>query len=71
MDAIVPEPEGGAQADPPGAGANLKAAIVASLSELLPLSRDELIAQRYERFRKFGTPGRQPTLPPLSQGETS
>ena len=71
MDAVVPEPEGGAQTDPSAAGANLKAAIVASLGELLPLSTDELIAQRYERFRKFGTPGRQPTLPPLSQGETS
>jgi acetyl-CoA carboxylase carboxyl transferase beta subunit/acetyl-CoA carboxylase carboxyl transferase alpha subunit len=71
MDAVVPEPEGGAQTDPSAAGANLKAAIVATLGELLPLSTDELIAQRYERFRKFGTPGRQPTLPPLSQGETS
>jgi acyl-CoA carboxylase subunit beta len=69
MDAVVPEPEGGAQADPAAAGTNLKAAIVASLSELLPLSADELIAQRYERFRKFGTPGRQPTLPPIT-GET-
>jgi acetyl-CoA carboxylase carboxyl transferase alpha subunit/acetyl-CoA carboxylase carboxyl transferase beta subunit len=71
MDGVVPEPEGGAQADPPAAGANLKAAIVATLGELLGLSAPELIAQRYERFRKFGTPGRQPTLPPPSQGETS
>jgi len=69
MDAVVAEPEGGAQTDPPAAGANLKAAIVASLGELLPLSTDELIAQRYERFRKFGAPGRQPTLPPIT-GET-
>jgi acetyl-CoA carboxylase carboxyl transferase subunit beta len=69
MDAIVPEPQGGAQSDPMAAGANVKSAIVASLAELLPLSTDELIAQRYERFRKFGTPGRQPTLPPIT-GET-
>ena len=69
MDAVVPEPDGGAHADPAAAGANLKAAIVASLRELLPLSPEELIAQRYERFRKFGTPGRQPGLPPIT-GET-
>jgi acyl-CoA carboxylase subunit beta len=69
MDAIVPEPDGGAQADPAAAGANLKTAIVASLAELLPLGPDELIAQRYARFRKFGAPGRQPVLPPIT-GET-
>jgi acetyl-CoA carboxylase carboxyl transferase subunit beta len=69
MDAIVPEPEGGAQTDPSAAGANLKAAIVASLAELLPLDPQELVAQRYERFRKFGAPGLQPVLPPIT-GET-
>ncbi|HEX4109923.1 MAG TPA: acetyl-CoA carboxylase carboxyltransferase subunit alpha [Solirubrobacteraceae bacterium] len=65
MDAVVPEPEGGAQLDPLVAGANVKAAIVAQLAELLPLSVDDLVAQRYERFRKFGAPGRQPVLPPI------
>jgi acetyl-CoA carboxylase carboxyl transferase beta subunit/acetyl-CoA carboxylase carboxyl transferase alpha subunit len=69
MDAIVPEPEGGAQTDPVATGANLKAAIVASLAELLPLDPQELVAQRYERFRKFGAPGLQPVLPPIT-GET-
>ena len=69
MDAVVLEPDGGAQADPAAAGANVKAAIVHTLSELLPLSPQELIDQRYERFRKFGTPGRQPALPPIT-GET-
>jgi acetyl-CoA carboxylase carboxyl transferase subunit beta len=69
MDAVVLEPEGGAQADPPAAGANLKAAIVASLSELLPLGPEELVARRYARFRKFGAPGQQPVLPPIT-GET-
>jgi acyl-CoA carboxylase subunit beta len=69
MDAVVPEPDGGAQADPAAAGANVKAAIVSSLRELLPLSPQQLIDQRYERFRKFGTPGSQPSLPPIT-GET-
>jgi acetyl-CoA carboxylase carboxyl transferase beta subunit/acetyl-CoA carboxylase carboxyl transferase alpha subunit len=69
MDSVVPEPDGGAQADPAAAGANVKAAIVASLRELLPLTPQELIDQRYQRFRKFGTPGSQPSLPPIT-GET-
>ncbi len=69
MDAVVPEPEGGAHTDPAAAGANLRAAIVAGLAELLPLGTDQLLAQRYERFRKFGAPGAQPVLPPIS-GET-
>jgi acetyl-CoA carboxylase carboxyl transferase beta subunit/acetyl-CoA carboxylase carboxyl transferase alpha subunit len=68
MDAIVPEPDGGAQDDPNAAGANLRAALIVSLKELLPLQPDELLAQRYERFRKFGAPGRQPVLPPITGG---
>lgn len=69
MDAVVPEPDEGAQADPSTAAANLRTALIASLEELLPLETDELLAQRYERFRKFGAPGRQPVLPPIT-GET-
>jgi acyl-CoA carboxylase subunit beta len=64
MDAAVPEPEGGAHADPPAAGANLKAAILACLGELLDKSPEQLLAERYDRYRAFGTPGRQPLLPP-------
>jgi acetyl-CoA carboxylase alpha subunit len=67
MDAVVPEPEGGAHTDPPAAGANLKTALVDSLRELLSLSPGELREQRYERFRKFGAPGRQPVLPPIEE----
>jgi acetyl-CoA carboxylase carboxyl transferase subunit beta len=67
MDAVVPEPEAGAQEDPAAAGANLRAALISSLSELLPLDTDQLLAQRYERFRKFGAPGRQPVLPPITE----
>ena len=70
MDAVVPEPAGGAQTDPDAAAANLRAAIVASLAELLPLDVDELLTQRYDRFRKFGAPGRQPVLPPITGDNT-
>jgi acetyl-CoA carboxylase carboxyl transferase subunit beta len=70
MDAVVPEPEGGAHADPGAAAANLKTAIVGSLRELLGLSPEQLLEARYDRFRKFGTPGRQPVLPPIEENET-
>ena len=47
-----------------GLGFSLEAR--ARVLELLPLDVDELLAQRYERFRKFGAPGRQPVLPPIT-----
>ena len=67
MDAVVPEPEGGAHTDPPAAAANLKAALVHSLRELLPLDPEELVRRRYERFRRFGAPGQQPVVPPIEE----
>ena len=67
MDAVVPEPAEGAHTDHNATAANLKTALVESLRELLPLSPDELLEQRYERFRKFGAPGRQPVLPPIDE----
>jgi len=70
MDAVVPEPEGGAHTDPAATAANVKAAIVSSLGELLGTPADELLERRYDRFRKFGTPGRQPTLSPIEESTT-
>jgi acetyl-CoA carboxylase carboxyl transferase subunit beta len=68
MDGVVPEPEGGAHTDPPAAAANVKTAIVSALRELIGTPVDELLQNRYERFRKFGAPG-QPTLPPIEESE--
>ena len=67
MDAVIPEPEGGAHTDAATTGANLKTALVSTLRELLGQSPDELLEQRYDRFRKFGAPGRQPVLPPIEE----
>jgi acetyl-CoA carboxylase carboxyl transferase alpha subunit len=67
MDAVVPEPPEGAHTDRNRAAANLKAALVESLGELLPLAPEELLERRYSRFRMFGTPGRQPVLPPIDE----
>jgi acetyl-CoA carboxylase carboxyl transferase beta subunit/acetyl-CoA carboxylase carboxyl transferase alpha subunit len=63
MDAVVPEPEGGAHVDPVAAAANVKTALVGALTELLPLAPAELLEQRYQRFRLFGGEG-QPVLSP-------
>ncbi len=65
MDAVVPEPPDGAHTDHNTTAANVKRALVDSLRELLPLAPDELLQRRYDRFRKFGAPGRQPVLPPI------
>jgi acyl-CoA carboxylase subunit beta len=67
MDAVVPEPEEGAHTDHNTTAANLKTALVENLGELLVLSPEELLEQRYDRFRKFGAPGRQPVLPPIEE----
>jgi acetyl-CoA carboxylase alpha subunit len=67
MDAVIPEPEGGAHTDPLAAAANVKTAIVSSLEELRRLPADQLLDQRYRRFRLFGTPGEQPVLPRLEK----
>jgi acetyl-CoA carboxylase alpha subunit len=65
---VVPEPPDGAHSDHLSTAANLKRAIVESLRELLPLSPDELLQRRYDRFRMFGAPGRQTVLPPIEEG---
>lgn len=63
MDAVVPEPAEGAHTNPAAAAANVKAAITSSLRELLGVPSDQLLERRYDRFRAFGTPGRQTVLP--------
>jgi acetyl-CoA carboxylase carboxyl transferase subunit alpha len=54
IDGVVPEPVGGAQEDPIAAAGSLKAVLTNSLAELKKLSCNELIQQRYEKFRKMG-----------------
>ena len=65
MDAIVPEPTGGAHTDALVAAQNLQTAIVTSFRELLGTPPDELVERRYARFRMFGTADQQPVLPRL------
>lgn len=51
IDEIVPEPVGGAHRDHATTAANLKAAITRNLSDLAQLSDDELLEDRYRKFR--------------------
>ncbi len=54
IDDIVPEPLGGAHQDHAAAIANLKKAVLGHLDELCKIPTDELLAQRYEKFRRVG-----------------
>jgi len=54
IDEIVPEPPGGAHGDWDGAAALLKDRLAANLEELARMSADDLLAHRYERFRRIG-----------------
>jgi acyl-CoA carboxylase subunit beta len=67
MDAVVPEPPEGAHSDHRETAANLKTALVEQLRQLLPMSGQDLLDQRYDRFRRFGAPDRQPVLPPIEE----
>ncbi len=53
-DEIIPEPKGGAHADHAAAAENLKAALLKTLEELSALSAEELLNDRYEKFRAMG-----------------
>lgn len=54
IDDIIKEPLGGAHNDPQLAAKNIKSAIIRYLEPLLSLSHRELIADRYNKYRKMG-----------------
>jgi len=54
IDAIVPEPVGGAHRDWEGAAGHLREALRENLRELGQQSGDDLVAGRYEKFRRIG-----------------
>jgi acetyl-CoA carboxylase carboxyl transferase subunit alpha len=54
VDAIIPEPLGGAHRDPHTAAHNLEQYIAKTLRELKRTKIDNLIERRYERFRSLG-----------------
>lgn len=54
VDEVIPEPVGGAHQDPGKMAAVLKESILRHLKSLLSLPGDELLKQRYKKFRKIG-----------------
>ena len=57
VDAIVPEPLGGAHNDLDAATALVDQALNHSLAELAPLDVDTLLTARYDKFRRMGEEG--------------
>jgi acetyl-CoA carboxylase carboxyl transferase subunit alpha len=54
IDGIIPEPPEGAHENPDGAAELLRAKLRDSLEELSKLSAEELVEQRYRKFRRMG-----------------
>jgi acetyl-CoA carboxylase carboxyl transferase subunit alpha len=54
IDGIIPEPAEGAHTDPDGAAAALRETLRAALAQLDTLSPEELVEQRYAKFRAMG-----------------
>ena len=53
-DEIIPEPRGGAHTNLEVASANLKEAVLRHLEELSGLSEEEILQDRYDKFRAMG-----------------
>ncbi|MBI5817483.1 MAG: acetyl-CoA carboxylase carboxyltransferase subunit alpha [Verrucomicrobia bacterium] len=54
VDEIIPEPLGGAHRDPVKAAAALKSALLTHLRELMSQTTDQVLEQRYNKFRAMG-----------------
>ena len=54
MDAVIPEPDGGAHADYDETAARLRDALLENLARLDALSPDELRQERWEKFERMG-----------------
>jgi acetyl-CoA carboxylase carboxyl transferase subunit alpha len=74
VDAIVPEPPGGAHNDPDTATALVDQALTAALDEVAALPTAARLSARYDKFRRMGEEGvgfvdtTAPTAPGASQG---
>jgi acetyl-CoA carboxylase carboxyl transferase subunit alpha len=55
VDAIIPEPEGGAHMNANAITADLGAALREHLDDLVKFSVDELLANRYAKYRAIGS----------------
>ncbi len=67
VDAVIPEPLGGAHRDPAGAADLLKGWIVSQLHDLRRVAISDLVERRYQRFRRLGAYSETPE--PVGTGE--
>ena len=54
IDGIIPEPEGGAHADPHAAAESVKNAILKNLKELIKIPAEKLVEKRFNKFSQMG-----------------
>ena len=54
VDEVVPEPIGGAHRDHRKMASSLKSSLLQALRQLSPMSADQLLQHRYEKFRRIG-----------------
>ncbi|MDB4508355.1 acetyl-CoA carboxylase carboxyltransferase subunit alpha [Akkermansiaceae bacterium] len=54
IDGVIPEVAGGAHNDPDAAAKGLRSELSRQIAELKQLSTEDLLKQRYEKFRRFG-----------------
>lgn len=54
IDAVVPEPQFGAQANPKEAALSLQISVIKEFAQLSRLSQGKLLKQRYRKFRQMG-----------------
>ncbi len=69
VDALIPEPPGGAHTDHEATAKAVKTALVAQLAKLERVAVADLLSSRYERFRSFGAfadPGAVVAPPPAT-----
>jgi acetyl-CoA carboxylase alpha subunit len=67
VDALIPEPAGGAHADHAATAATIRTALAAQLAKLERVPIADLMSSRYERFRGYGAivePGGDAAPPP-------
>ena len=54
VDDVIDEPLGGAHRDPHQMASRLKQYLTRHIAELIETPKDELLASRYEKFRRMG-----------------
>ncbi|KAL6981929.1 hypothetical protein U1Q18_023547 [Sarracenia purpurea var. burkii] len=62
-DGIIPEPLGGAHADPAWTSAQIKYAIIQTMEELTKMNKEELVRHRMLKFRSIGIGGFREGIP--------